>query len=70
MKTNWSEKFNKLSPEIRKIGCASEAQLRIQHLNFEKARLKTRYQSSIDEINRHIKNCEKHLIQLEGEITK
>ena len=68
MKTNWSEKFNALSPEIRTIGCAAEAQLRIQHLNFEKSRLKNRYDESIAEINEHIKNCERHLSKLEKEL--
>jgi len=68
MQTNWVEKFNALSPEIRKIGSASEAQLRIQHLNFEKARLKSRYSQSLAEINSHIKNCEKWLSDLEKEL--
>lgn len=35
-----------------------EARLRIQHLNFEKKRLKQRYTQSLREINDHIKNCE------------
>lgn len=65
---NWTEKFNNLSPEIRKIGSASEAQLRIQHLNFEKGRLKKRYDQSIKEINDHIKNCEKWVKDLEKEL--
>lgn len=68
MKVNWNEKFNALSPEIRKIGCAQEAQLRIQHLNFEKSRLKKRYTQSVAEINEHIKNCEKTLVELEKEV--
>jgi len=70
MKKNWTEKFNSLSPEIRKIGSASEAQLRIQHLNLEKDRLKKRYTQSVAEINSHIKNCEKWLNDLEIDITK
>jgi hypothetical protein len=65
---NWSEKFNALSPEIRKIGSASEAQIRIQHLNFEKDRLRKRYAQSLREINEHIKNCEQWLKELEKEI--
>lgn len=69
MEKNWTEKFNSLSPEIRKIGCASEAQLRIQHLNFEKARLKKRYNKSVAEINDHIKECERWLKDLEKDLT-
>lgn len=65
---NWSEIFNNLSPEIRLIGCAMEAQLRIQHLKFEKDRLKKRYSQSLIEINEHIKNCEQQLKKLEKEI--
>lgn len=68
LKQNWSEKFNELSPEIRTIGAAAEAQLRIQHLNFEKSRLKKRYDQSIKEINDHIKNCERWLRDLEKEL--
>ena len=67
MTIDWSEKFNNLSPEIRKIGIAHEAQLRIQHLNFEKMRLKKRYTQSVNEINSHIKNCESWLKELEKE---
>lgn len=39
----------------------NEAELRIQHLNFEKERLKKRYLQSVREINDHIKNCERSL---------
>lgn len=67
-KINWSERFNALGPKIRIIGCAAEAKLRIQHLNFEKSRLKKRYDQSVAEINSHIKNCERHLADLEKEI--
>jgi hypothetical protein len=65
---NWSEKFNSLSPEIRTIGCAAEAQLRIQHLKFEKDRLIKRHKKSLDEINIHIKDCERRLQELEKEL--
>ena len=67
-KIDWTEKFNNLSPEIRKIGSASEAQLRIQHLKFEKERIKKRTAQSIKEIDEHIKNCEKWLSDLEKEM--
>jgi hypothetical protein len=46
-KINWSEKFNSLNPEIREIISCSETKLRIQHLNFEKTRLKKRYNQSL-----------------------
>ena len=39
----------------------SEPRLRVQHLNFEKNRLKKRHQQSLKEINEHIKNCERDL---------
>ena len=65
---NWSVRFNSLSPEIRAIGCACEFQLRIQHLIFEKDRLKRRYLQSVAEINSHIKKCESFLRDLEKEV--
>lgn len=37
-----------------------EVRLRIQHLNYEKERLKKRYEKSLAEINSHLKNCEEH----------
>jgi len=65
-KINWSEKFNSLTPEIREIISCSETKLRIQHLNFEKTRLKKRYNQSLSEINDHIKNCEDWLNRFEN----
>lgn len=65
---NWSGKFNALPIEVRTIGAALSSQQRIQHLNFEKARLKRRYRESLAEINLHIKNCEEHLARLEKEV--
>jgi ABC-type phosphate transport system auxiliary subunit len=67
---NWSKKFNELSLEHRKIGLAHEAQLRVQHLEMEKTRLKRRYEQSLKEINSHIKNCKETLEKLEMELTK
>ena len=71
---NWTEKFNSQSEEVRTIGQAMELQTRIQHLNFEKDRLKSRYNQSVKEINDHIKNCEQSLERLSrerlNEITK
>lgn len=62
---DWSAEFNALPPEIRTIGAAMQLRTRIQHLKFEKARLKRRYTQSVAEINDHIKNCEHSLRQLE-----
>lgn len=65
---NWSERFNNLSLEHRKIGSAHEAQLRVQHLKFEKQRLITRHKQSLKEINDYIKGCEATLEKLDKEI--
>ena len=65
---DWSKKFNALPKEIRIIGAAQEAKTRIQHLNFEKDRLKTSYRQSCAKINDHIKNCEKWLRDLAKEV--
>lgn len=67
MKTYWSEKFNNLSYDTRKIGAAMELQLRIQHLEGEKERLQTRHRQSIKEINEYILNCRDSLDKLELE---
>jgi hypothetical protein len=56
---DWSQEFNALPEHIRIIGAAMEVRTRIQHLNFEKDRLKRRYDQSMREINEHILNCEK-----------
>lgn len=66
----WAEKFNALPDEVRTIGAALEAKTRIQHLNFEKRRLKANYQKSCREINQHIKECERWLKELEGKNQK
>lgn len=65
--TNWSEKYNALPRDVRRIGAAMESRTRIQHLNFEKERLKKRYRQSLAEINDHIKNCEDWLRCLDRE---
>jgi len=64
---NWSEKFNALPDDVRRIGAGLEAHLRIQHLNFEKDRLKKNYERSLREINAHITNCKEWLKRLESE---
>ena len=63
-KKYWADKHNELPIEFRTIISANEAITRIQHLNFEKDRLKKRYLQSIKEINSHIENCEKWVIDL------
>jgi len=65
---NWSEQFNALPDDVRRIGAALESKLRIQHLEMEKDRLKRNYDRSVREINAHIANCEKHLLDLETEL--
>ena len=58
-----SDKYWEQEMYIRSI------ELQIQHLNFEKNRLKKRYAQSITEINSHIKNCERDLA-IEHKLTK
>jgi len=59
--SKWSDKFNALPKDIRYIGSMLEAELRIQHLKFELARLKKQYQQSCAEIKSHIARCENRL---------
>jgi predicted RNase H-like nuclease (RuvC/YqgF family) len=63
-----SELFNALPKRTRTIGAAMECQTRIQHLRFEKDRLKKRYQQSVKEINEHIRACDRALARLEKEL--
>lgn len=63
---NWSKEFNALPKEIRAIGAAMECRTRIQHLKFEKLRLKKHYTQSCEEINEHIRNCEAGLRRLDS----
>lgn len=67
MSDKWESKFNALPIEIRTIGSAMEAKVRIQQLKIEKDRLKRMYLKSCKEINSHIKNCEKWLLELDRE---
>jgi hypothetical protein len=60
--SKWSKAWNDLPIGIRHIGSMVECELRIQHLKFEKDRLKKRYVQSCKEINSHIKNCEQWLL--------
>lgn len=65
-----SDAFNALPYKERLIGAMSECELRIQHLEFEKKRLKKRYATSIEEINEHIQNVEMELRRKEKEYDK
>jgi len=65
MSDKWSDRFNALPKDIRTIGAAMEARTRIQHLGFEKDRLKKRYIQSLNEINAHLISCKKWLRELE-----
>jgi len=67
---DWSEEFNALDYKTRLIGSSIQTQTRIQHLIFEKNRIKKRYTQSMKEINEYIKNCEKHLKENEDKIKK
>jgi len=59
--TDWNQEFNDLPRDVRRIGQAMELQTRIQHLDFERDRLKKRYMQSCREIAEHRKNCERSL---------
>ena len=52
----WSDAWNELPPETRHIGAMTEAEMRIQQLLFEKARLKKHYLASVAEVDAHIKS--------------
>lgn len=56
--SKWSDAWNELPYDIRHIGAMCEYELRIQHLQMEKNRLKKRYTQSLKEINEHIKNIQ------------
>lgn len=55
--TDWSKKYNELPYETRHIAAMVSCQDQINGLLREKARLKTRYKQSLNEINEHIKSC-------------
>lgn len=64
---DWSAEFNALPKDVRRIGAALEAKLRIQHLNMEKRRAKEAYRGVCRKCNEHIANCEEWLARLERE---
>jgi hypothetical protein len=65
-----SEMFNNLPFEIRKICCAVGIRERMQHLTFEKRRLKSAYNKSVREIDAHMRNLQSSLDQLENELRR
>ena len=66
--TDWSKRFNALPDHARQIGRAMELKTRIQHLDFEEARLKQRYLRSRKEILEHRQNCVRSLAAMEVNI--
>jgi hypothetical protein len=52
----WAEAFNALDDHARTIGVAMEIKVRLQHLQFERERLKKAYDRSLDDIRAHEKN--------------
>jgi hypothetical protein len=52
----WAESFNALDDHTRTIGVAMEIKVRLQHLQFERDRLKKAYDRSLFEIRQHERN--------------
>jgi hypothetical protein len=63
---DWAAEFNALPREVRRIGQAMELRTRIQHLRFERERLKKRYDASIREIDEYICRCTESLKALDA----
>jgi hypothetical protein len=61
--------FNNLPDDTRKIYVAMEIKLRMQHLTFEKRRLKSAYNKSVREIDAHMRNLQSSLGKLERELS-
>lgn len=57
--SKWSDEFNALPIEVRKIANMVECEMRINQLEMEKKRLKKSYNRNLEEINDHIKNLER-----------
>jgi hypothetical protein len=62
----WSERFNALPDETRRIAAAVNRQSNIQFLELEKVRLTKQYRRSVKEIDDHIKNLEASIAALGG----
>ena len=61
--SKYSDDFNELPFEVRKIAAKVMLQYQIRDLGFEKERLKKRYNQSLKEINEKIKYCELDLVR-------
>jgi len=61
---SWSQAFNALPDEVRTIGVATEIRTRLQHLMFERDRLKKAYDASLADIRSHERNLEASLRRL------
>ena len=56
MSDRWTEKYNNLPDDVRLITSITNAQMRINQLLSERARVKRFYLAHIREIDSHIKN--------------
>lgn len=63
LKSRNSQAYNRMPEEARVIAGRVIAETRIQHLNFEKERLRKAYERQIGEINKHIRGIEQFLIK-------
>jgi hypothetical protein len=52
----WSEAFNALPEETRRITCGTEVFVRLQHLQFERDRIKQAADFSLRKIDEHERN--------------
>lgn len=59
--SKWPKKWNALPSEVGRIGYMVQAEMRIQQLKMELARLKKRYFQSTKKIKNHIANLEQWL---------
>ena len=60
----WVDAYNALPDMDRKIGQAMEIKVRLQHLDFERDRLKSAYDRSLADIRAHEKNLLRSLDDL------
>jgi hypothetical protein len=66
---NITDAFNNLPADVRKIYIAMEIKVRMQHLTFEKRRIKSAYNKSVREIDAHMRNLQSSLDKLECELS-
>ena len=63
--SKWSDAFNALPMDVRHVGAMCECEMRINQLILEKDRLEKRYSQSLIEINDHIANLKKWMLENE-----